>query len=143
MDLDRMKQPEREALCRRYFYFGLAGLPFLWAINTIWFGNLVFFKKNKVPTSRNGSPNAQRNDNERRGENSASNANENQIEQADIDLEFESSMKRIRCYVILSFIGTLFWIVLLGGWVFTYQINRALWGEFGDQISYNIPRGIP
>src|SRR6218665_304746 len=110
MDLDRMKQPDREALCRQYFYLGFAGLPFLWAVNVVWFGNLVFFKKQPPPTP-NGPTSGQQNNHQQsqdvRQRNNASTNHgnaESSIQQADIDLDMENSMKRIRCYVILSFI---------------------------------------
>ena len=37
-----MSAPDRLTLCKRYFYLGFLGLPFLWLINGLWFGSYVF-----------------------------------------------------------------------------------------------------
>lgn len=45
--------------------------------------------------------------------------------------------------VIRSGIGALVWMVIFISWTCVFQINRASWGELGDQLSFVIPRGIP
>ncbi|KAG5674866.1 hypothetical protein PVAND_004811 [Polypedilum vanderplanki] len=47
----------------------------------------------------------------------------------------------IRKYVIMSGIGTLFWIIALTTWIIIFQTNRIAWGEFGDELSFIIPLG--
>jgi len=37
MDLAKMSNEKKLELCRWYFRAGFAALPFLWAVNTIWF----------------------------------------------------------------------------------------------------------
>ncbi|XP_037045782.1 gamma-secretase subunit pen-2 [Bradysia coprophila] len=49
--------------------------------------------------------------------------------------------KQIRKYVIFSGIGSVVWIVIIIAWVFSFQLNRAAWGEFADSISFIIPLG--
>lgn len=46
MDLSspKVSQAEKADLCKKYFMFGLAFLPFLWAINFFWFFNEAFKK---------------------------------------------------------------------------------------------------
>ena len=44
--------------------------------------------------------------------------------------------------VIRSMIGTLLWIGVITAWVTIYQLNRADWGEIGDNLSFIIPKGI-
>ncbi|XP_046452875.1 gamma-secretase subunit PEN-2-like [Daphnia pulex] len=50
---------------------------------------------------------------------------------------------QIRQYVIRSGIGAFVWLVIFISWTCVFQINRASWGELGDQLSFVIPRGIP
>lgn len=44
MDLQKVPNDEKLKLCRNYFYFGFAFLPFLWLVNTVWFVRDAFFK---------------------------------------------------------------------------------------------------
>ena len=46
MDLSSPKVTNEEKLdlCRKYFYFGFAFLPFLWCVNAIWFFKEAFYK---------------------------------------------------------------------------------------------------
>jgi len=44
MDIDRMKADAKLILSRKYYYAGFAFLPFLWAINAVWFFNDAFRK---------------------------------------------------------------------------------------------------
>merc|ERR1712137_1079504 len=37
MDISRLKNDAKLVLCRKYYYAGFAVLPFLWAINAVWF----------------------------------------------------------------------------------------------------------
>lgn len=37
MDVSKMTNSEKLSLCRKYFYFGFAVLPFLWFVNSVWF----------------------------------------------------------------------------------------------------------
>ncbi|KAI2807535.1 hypothetical protein RDWZM_005059 [Blomia tropicalis] len=170
MDLDRMKPADRANLCRKYFFIGIFGLPFLWLINTIWFGQFAFIRKGEskrslklVDTQQQNTFNAQtRSQNESSGsstvaarqrpigqsnDTNSSSSQHRQQEQSTNDLEMfeekQRSLNTIRRYVIFSFIGTLLWIIALGVWITIFQLKRAEWGEFGDSISFNIPRGIP
>jgi len=47
MDLSSAKVSDAEklGLCRRYFQLGFAFLPFLWAINAVWFFKEAFIRK--------------------------------------------------------------------------------------------------
>ena len=47
MDLSSPKvtQQEKLDLCRKYFYFGIFFLPFLWAVNAVWFFKEAFVKQ--------------------------------------------------------------------------------------------------
>ena len=51
MDLSSAKNSDTDklALCRRYFYLGFAFLPFLWAINAVWFFKEAFIRKPEYP----------------------------------------------------------------------------------------------
>jgi len=51
MDLSsgRISDADGLALCRRYFYLGFAFLPFLWAINAVWFFKEAFLRKPEFP----------------------------------------------------------------------------------------------
>ncbi|XP_077292501.1 presenilin enhancer, gamma-secretase subunit [Arctopsyche grandis] len=49
--------------------------------------------------------------------------------------------KQIKNYVIWSGIGTLLWAIIIVTWIVTFQLNRALWGEVGDDLSFIIPLG--
>ena len=176
MDINRMKPEERLILCRKYFYFGLAFLPFLWLVNTIWFGHFVFIQKGvpKIKKSfrKNGTANSstvhtinneqhtmdristatattsrQRIQPLAAEDGGITNHNDQQPIASDSDSEVEAIKQRniadIRRYVILSFLGTILWAIIIIAWVTIYQLKRAEWGEWGDKISFNIPRGIP
>ena len=45
--------------------------------------------------------------------------------------------------VIMSGIGGVIWTACLTAWIIVFQLNRADWGEAGEQISFIIPTGIP
>lgn len=162
MDLDRMKPADRLGLCRKYFFFGFACLPFLWLVNTIWFGHFVFIKKGETAKSRirangsakSGSSAAEAPLTEQAGTSTGGGARRrtqpgqaSSQTDAPVDPEVEEEKRRslasIRKYVIFSAMGTLIWTAALVSWITIYQVNRASWGEFGDSISFNIPRGIP
>ena len=51
MDLSsgKISDVEKLALSRRYFYLGFAFLPFLWAINAVWFFKEAFIRKPEFP----------------------------------------------------------------------------------------------
>lgn len=42
--LERMKNPEKLELCRKYFIIGCFALPFMWLINFVWFFKEAFVK---------------------------------------------------------------------------------------------------
>ena len=46
MDLSngKLSDADKLGLCRRYFYLGFAFLPFLWAINAVWFFKEAFVR---------------------------------------------------------------------------------------------------
>ncbi|KAL8572027.1 hypothetical protein ACOMHN_038385 [Nucella lapillus] len=44
MDLRRVKDEDKLNLCRKYWIGGLALLPFLWFVNSVWFFNEAFRK---------------------------------------------------------------------------------------------------
>lgn len=46
MDLSspKVKDSDKLDLCKKYFYFGCAFLPFLWAINAVWFFKEAFLR---------------------------------------------------------------------------------------------------
>lgn len=45
--------------------------------------------------------------------------------------------------VIFSALGTVVWIAAIVTWVVVFQVNRASWGKFADDISFIIPLGTP
>eukprot|EP00039_Didymoeca_costata_P001263 m.51119 g.51119 ORF g.51119 m.51119 type:complete len:99 (-) comp10710_c1_seq1:1310-1606(-) len=96
MDVRRATDEEKYNVCRRYFFGGFFFLPFLWAINAVWFSPYAFH--------------------------------------ADSD-------PRIRRMVIISAIGALIWLIVLSVWGTYFQAHRAEWGEMGDKLSANIPKG--
>ncbi len=51
MDLSNPKvtNADKLNLCRKYFQLGFALLPFLWAINSVWFFHEAFMKKPEYP----------------------------------------------------------------------------------------------
>ncbi len=51
MDLasPKVSDAERLSLCRKYFLLGLAFLPFLWAVNAVWFFRQAFLRKPDFP----------------------------------------------------------------------------------------------
>jgi len=51
MDLSKVKDDVKRNLCRRYFFFGFAFLPFLWAVNAVWFYK-EGFKRAPFPEQR-------------------------------------------------------------------------------------------
>jgi len=101
MDLAKTTNERKLYLCRWYFRAGFALLPFLWAVNTVWFFNEGFRKP-----------------------------------------EYDEQ-KQIKRYVVYSGIGTIIWSIIIITWVVIFQINRARWGEFADNISFIIPLGTP
>ncbi|XP_001600921.1 gamma-secretase subunit pen-2 [Nasonia vitripennis] len=42
MDLGKMPNERKLYLCKCYFFAGFAMLPFLWAVNAIWFAKQAF-----------------------------------------------------------------------------------------------------
>jgi len=69
-----------------------------------------------------------------------SSRNNNQFQ---VEEENRKSLANIRFYVILSIIGAVTWLIIITVWVVIFQLNRVKWGEWGDSISFNIPRGMP
>lgn len=51
--------------------------------------------------------------------------------------------QQIKRYVIFSSIGSVIWGIIILSWVIAFQVNRASWGEFADNISFIIPLGVP
>ena len=54
MDLSSPKvtAAEKVDLCRKYFYFGFALLPFLWGVNAVWFFKEAFLVKPEYPEQK-------------------------------------------------------------------------------------------
>lgn len=44
MKLDKISDEHKLQICKKYFYGGLAFLPFLWLINFIWFFKHAFLR---------------------------------------------------------------------------------------------------
>lgn len=215
MDLTRMTWNDRLKLCKRYFYIGFAGLPWLWLVNSIWFGHFVFIRGGQVESKSAAAAARSRQQNARRptdpspireaaaaaaGTNASSPSGQQQQQQQQtsgttvrkqqmvaqlengegsgnittttttttntptrptyVDIINQQQAERpsqeqreeetrkymlrqLRHYVIFSFIGSMAWLVGLIAWVVVYQTKRVEWGEWGDAISFNIPRGIP
>ncbi|XP_050663964.1 gamma-secretase subunit pen-2 [Leptidea sinapis] len=99
MDLNKLPNDKKLELCRNYFRVGCILLPFVWAVNAVW-----FFKE------------------------------------AFVNPPFDEQ-KDIKRYVMLSAGGALTWLVVLGAWTTTYQMNRVAWGELGDNLSFILPLG--
>ena len=54
--------------------------------------------------------------------------------------EYEGQ-KNVRTNLLRSLVGLCVWIAGLTAWITIYQMNRALWGELGDRLSFLIPLG--
>lgn len=54
MDLTSPKVTDQDKLelCRKYFYFGFALLPFLWFVNAVWFTREAFLRKPEYPQQK-------------------------------------------------------------------------------------------
>ncbi len=54
MDLSSPKvTPEQKLdLCKKYFFLGFALLPFLWAVNAVWFAREAFLRKPEYPEQK-------------------------------------------------------------------------------------------
>ncbi|XP_022668332.1 gamma-secretase subunit pen-2-like [Varroa jacobsoni] len=48
MDLRKVRDEEKVDLCRKYFIGGFFLLPFLWAVNAVWFFRDAFFREDFV-----------------------------------------------------------------------------------------------
>jgi presenilin enhancer 2 len=46
MKLDKISDENKLDICKKYFYAGLAFLPFLWLINFVWFFKHAFLRSN-------------------------------------------------------------------------------------------------
>ncbi|KPM03961.1 hypothetical protein NH340_JMT05182 [Sarcoptes scabiei] len=163
MELIKLSNQERLKLCRRYFYIGFFGVPFLWVVNTIWFGMFIInydsYQKEREDQLREirNRINRRNQQNEivrQRQSNQSSSGDSTQPQQTTpntnpnpesnrSDDENKSHLRQIRNLVIFSAIGSLLWIIGLTIWIVIYQLKRVEWGEWGDEISFNIPRGIP
>lgn len=170
MDLERMKPADRVALCRKYFFIGIAGLPFLWLVNAIWFGHFVFVKKGITAKERTrmkeiaaaaagaqgqpgtssssqhnprGSSHRQRYRDDDHGGALGGPPPPAPFVDPTTDEERLRGLATIRRYVLMSAAGALLWAIGITTWVVIFQLNRVAWDEFGDSISFNIPRGIP
>ena len=51
--------------------------------------------------------------------------------------------KKLRHYLLGSFVGFLIWTGVLIVWTSVYQTQRPNWGAAGDYISFNVPLGAP
>uniref|UniRef100_A0A8D9BFC3 Gamma-secretase subunit PEN-2 n=1 Tax=Cacopsylla melanoneura TaxID=428564 RepID=A0A8D9BFC3_9HEMI len=112
-------------VCRYYFLGGFFFLPCLWLVNVLFFLPEAF-GHGDLPS---GDPTD----------------DDNYLLLT--DAEKEARRKRIRGlarrYVIVSAVGALAWVVVLGVWNYLYQTRRSEWGEWGDAVSAIIPRGKP
>ena len=156
MELARMSNQDRLKLCRRYFYIGFFGLPFLWMINTVWFGMFIFKYDTYQEQRRQQQQRSNRTNRQTINPQQQTSPQEPMIvtspEQSNTSTQDDRSARnqettkhllQIRSLVIYSFCGSMIWIVSILAWIITFQLKRAEWGEWGDEISFNIPRGIP
>lgn len=118
MDLSRIGNDRKLYLCKWYFNFGLLFLPFLWAINCVWFFGEAF---RKPPYEE-----------------------QPQIKKCVYALHVLICIELNQLYlpsdVLLSAVGAAVWSVVIFWWVFMFQTNRANW-SFADDISFVIPLG--
>lgn len=112
-----MNNADRLNLCRKYFFIGCFGLPFLWIVNSIWFGSYLLSTNRRLKR-------------------------ENSDQNDEAFVQTKKHLQDLFSYVLYSSIGGLVWIVVAIIWINIFQLKRAEWGEFGDSISFNIPRGI-
>lgn len=147
-----MSNQDRLKLCRRYFFIGFFGLPFLWMINTVWFGMFIYKydsyqeQRRQQQQQRSNRTNRQPNNPQQQTstqEPMITNSPEQSNDRFERNPETIKHLGQIRTLVIYSFCGSMIWIVTILAWVITFQLKRADWGEWGDEISFNIPRGIP
>lgn len=147
-----MSNQDRLKLCRRYFFIGFFGLPFLWMINTVWFGMFIYkydsYQEQRRQQQQQRSNRANRQPNNPQQQTSTqepmiTNSPEQSNDRFERNPETIKHLGKIRTLVIYSFCGSMIWIVTILAWVITFQLKRADWGEWGDEISFNIPRGIP
>ncbi|KAF2352123.1 Gamma-secretase aspartyl protease complex presenilin enhancer-2 subunit [Trinorchestia longiramus] len=101
MDVSRATNARKLSLCRTYFAVGFAFLPFMWAVNAVWFLEEAFFKP-AYP-----------------------------------------EQKQIKRYVIVSGIGAVLWLAGIITWCVVFSLKRSEWGEFADNLSFYIPKGVP
>lgn len=118
-----------------YLSAGFIFLPFVWAINTIWFFSEAFLKpaydeQKEIKRCKCDSfvpPIVVSCD--------------ALCESVNLLLLIKHSASIPFADVIFSGIGSIIWIVALVTWVLAFQMNRAEWGEFADSISFIIPLG--
>lgn len=103
------------------FSAGFALLPFVWAINTVWFFNEAFRK-----------PAYEEQKSIRKCKNNKKNFTINWYTNISFLLD-----------VLMSGVGALIWFGLIVAWIVSFQKNRAAWGEWADSISFIIPLGMP
>eukprot|EP00041_Stephanoeca_diplocostata_P005275 m.59242 g.59242 ORF g.59242 m.59242 type:complete len:99 (+) comp15676_c0_seq1:128-424(+) len=48
---------------------------------------------------------------------------------------------KLRKMVVYSAIGSIIWVIIIAVWVSQYQQNRVAWGETGDKLTANYPKG--
>mmetsp|Transcript_31052 Transcript_31052/g.81313 ORF Transcript_31052/g.81313 Transcript_31052/m.81313 type:complete len:99 (-) Transcript_31052:429-725(-) len=48
---------------------------------------------------------------------------------------------KLRKMTVISGIGATVWIIIMAVWVSQYQQNRVKWGETGDDLTANYPKG--
>jgi len=44
MNLDKLSNDAKLSLCKKYFFVGFALLPFVWAVNAVWFFREAFLR---------------------------------------------------------------------------------------------------
>lgn len=96
---------------------GFALLPFVWAVNAVWFFSDAF---RKPPF------------NEQR-----------QIKTCKSKSWSDLPVFGLVSDVVCSGLGALLWLMGLGVWVVAFQVNRARWGALADELSFIIPLGMP
>lgn len=147
-----------------HFSVGFALLPFIWAVNSIWFFDeafrkpaydeqksirrcmcilvdIIFFYLSLILSKRRlfWINQMKRIETIAARFRFSANAYKNVSK-----IKYKNVAKLVVVYfsdVIFSAIGAIIWAIGLAVWITIYQSNRVAWGEFADTISFIIPLG--
>lgn len=112
------------------FVVGFMLLPFVWAINSVWFFDEAFRKppyeeQKTIKKCKYSTVEYTKHSN-----------------RFNFSTYFDSVFHIVNIQdVIMSAFGALLWAIALGTWITIFHMNRAAWGEYADNLSFLIPLG--